>query len=99
MRLRGALVEHPSDTLKRWSELGHFLMRGLAKYRGEFSLMTLSYNLYADIRFMPTLPFMCLIGKEMPAYLSAYPPPPSAGQTLAIAGRLPPGQGITITVA
>ena len=44
MRLRGALVEHPFGTLKRWAGMDHFLMRGLAKCRGEFSLMTLSYN-------------------------------------------------------
>ncbi len=44
MRTRGALVEHPFGTLKRWAGMDHFLMRGLAKCRGEFSLMTLSYN-------------------------------------------------------
>ena len=45
MRGRGALVEHPFGTLKRWAGMHHFLMRGLGKCRGEFSLMTLSYNL------------------------------------------------------
>ena len=44
MRRRGALVEHPFGTLKRWAGMDHFLMRGLGKCRGEFSLMTLSYN-------------------------------------------------------
>ena len=44
MRSRGALVEHPFGTLKRWAGMDHFLMRGLGKCRGEFSLMTLSYN-------------------------------------------------------
>ena len=44
MRGRGALVEHPFGTLKRWAGMDHFLMRGLGKCRGEFSLMTLSYN-------------------------------------------------------
>ena len=43
-RERGALVEHPFGTLKRWAGMDHFLMRGLRKCRGEFSLMTLSYN-------------------------------------------------------
>ena len=43
-RGRGALVEHPFGTLKRWAGMDHFLMRGLRKCRGEFSLMTLSYN-------------------------------------------------------
>ena len=44
MRGRAALVEHPFGTLKRWAGMDHFLMRGLGKCRGEFSLMTLSYN-------------------------------------------------------
>ena len=44
MRSRGALVEHPFGTLKRWAGMDHFLMRGHGKCRGEFSLMTLSYN-------------------------------------------------------
>ena len=44
MQTRGALVEHPFGTLKRWAGMNHFLMHGLAKCRGEFSLMTLCYN-------------------------------------------------------
>ena len=44
MRGRGAIVEHPFGTLKRWAGMDHFLMRGLTKCRGEFSLMTLGYN-------------------------------------------------------
>ena len=44
MRRRGALVEHPFGTIKRWAGMDHFLMRGLVKCRGEFSLMTLSTN-------------------------------------------------------
>ena len=44
MRVRGALVEHPFGTLKRGAGMDHFLMRGLHKCRGEFSLMCLGYN-------------------------------------------------------
>ena len=44
MRRRSTLVEHPFATLKRWAGMDHFLMRGLGKCRGEFSLMTLGYN-------------------------------------------------------
>lgn len=44
MRGRSALVEHPFGTLRRWAGMEHFLMRGLGKCRGEFSLMTLGYN-------------------------------------------------------
>ena len=43
-RRRDALVEHPFATLKHWAGKDHFLMRGLGKCRGEFSLMTLGYN-------------------------------------------------------
>lgn len=45
MRQRGALVEHPFGTLKHRAGINHFLMRGLKKCRGEFSLMVLTYNL------------------------------------------------------
>jgi transposase len=44
MRKRGALVEHPFGTLKHRAGMHHFLMRGLEKCRGEFSLMVLGYN-------------------------------------------------------
>jgi transposase len=44
MRQRGALVEHPFGTLKRRAGWDHFLMRGLEKSTGEFSLMVLGYN-------------------------------------------------------
>ena len=35
MRGRGALVEHPFGTIKRWAGMDHFLMRGLVKCRVE----------------------------------------------------------------
>ncbi len=44
VRQRATLVEHPFGTIKRWAGMDHFLMRGLDKCRGEFSLMTLGYN-------------------------------------------------------
>jgi transposase len=44
MKRRGALVEHPFGTLKHRAGMNHFLMRGLEKCRGEFSLMVLGYN-------------------------------------------------------
>jgi transposase len=45
MKKRGALVEHPFGVLKHRAGMNHFLMRGLEKCRGEFSLMVLGYNL------------------------------------------------------
>ena len=44
MRQRAALFEHPFGTIKRWAGMDRFLMRGLEKCHGEFSLMTLGYN-------------------------------------------------------
>lgn len=47
---RKSLVEHPFGTIKRWDDAGYFLVRGLAKVRAEFSLMTLAYNLRRALR-------------------------------------------------
>ena len=44
VKKRGAIVEHPFGTLKHRSGLHQFLMRGLKKCRGEFSLMVAAYN-------------------------------------------------------
>ncbi len=44
MKKRGAIVEHPFGTLKHRNGLHQFLMRGLEKCRGEFSLMAMAYN-------------------------------------------------------
>jgi hypothetical protein len=44
MRQRRASFVHPFGTLKRRAGWNHFLMRGLEKSKGEFSLMVLSYN-------------------------------------------------------
>ena len=52
MRGRSALVEHPFATLRRWAGMDHFLMRGLGKCRGEFSLMTLGYNFKRVMRVL-----------------------------------------------
>jgi Transposase DDE domain len=38
-------VEHPLGSIKQWMNQGAFLMRGLEKVRGEFSLTALAYNL------------------------------------------------------
>ena len=42
---RRQVVEHPFGTIKQWMNQGAFLMRGLEKVRGEFSLTALAYNL------------------------------------------------------
>ena len=45
MMQRKSAVEHPFGTMKWWWDGGYFLLRGLRKVRGEFSLMVLAYNL------------------------------------------------------
>lgn len=42
---RKCVVEHPFGTMKRAMDFGYFLLKGLKKVRGEFSLMALAYNL------------------------------------------------------
>ena len=44
MRRRKALAEHPLGTLKCRAGYRHFLVRGFAKVRGEWSLMALCHN-------------------------------------------------------
>jgi transposase len=45
LQQRRETVEHPFGTIKQWMNQGAFLMRGLDKVRGEFSLTALAYNL------------------------------------------------------
>ena len=45
MALRKQLVGHPFGTIKRWFGYIYFLVRGLERVRGEWTLMTLCYNL------------------------------------------------------
>lgn len=42
---RKTLSEHPFGTMKRAMDHGYFLLKGLPKVRGEFSLAVLAYNL------------------------------------------------------
>lgn len=42
---RKVLAEHPFGTMKRAMDQGYFLLKGLTKVRGEFSLTVLAYNL------------------------------------------------------
>jgi transposase len=43
-KLRKQLAEHPFGTIKRAFGYDHFLLKGLAKVRTEWSLITLAYN-------------------------------------------------------
>jgi transposase len=52
MRRRKALAEHPFGTLKCRAGYRHFLVRGLPKVRGEWSLMALCYNFSRVLRIL-----------------------------------------------
>ena len=45
LRVRRETVEHPFGSIKQWMNQGYFLMRGIEKVRGEFSLTALAYNI------------------------------------------------------
>lgn len=72
MLQRKSAVEHPYGTVKWWWDGGYFLLRGLEKVRGEFSLMTLAYNLR---RVMNLFGVECLLewlkSGEKPVLLAA----------------------------
>jgi transposase len=51
-RQRKALAEHPFGTMKRGMDQGYFLLKGLRKVRGEFSLTVLAYNLKRVINLL-----------------------------------------------
>jgi len=52
MKLRKQIVEHPFGTIKFWNDQRHFLMKGLEKVKGEFSLSTLAYNITRAINVL-----------------------------------------------
>lgn len=52
MTLRKQIVEHPFGTIKFWNDQRHFLMKGLEKVRGEFSLSALAYNIKRAINLL-----------------------------------------------
>lgn len=52
MRQRSCLSEHPFGTMKRMTDKGQFLMRGLEKVKAEMGLSVLSYNLKRVINIL-----------------------------------------------
>ena len=66
MRLRKALCEHPFGTLKRWFGYHYFLVKGLAKVRCEWSLMTLVYNLKRVLNLVSFEKLMAAVGVKSP---------------------------------
>ena len=64
MRLRKALCEHPFGTLKRWFGYTYFLVKGLAKVRCEWNLMTLVYNLKRVLNLVSFAKLMAAVGVQ-----------------------------------
>lgn len=62
MRQRKALCEHPFGTMKRAWGFNHFLMKGLAKVRTEWSLITLAYNLRRALNLVSFAKLMASVG-------------------------------------
>jgi transposase len=61
-KLRKTLAEHPFGTIKRWFGYTHFLLKGLAKVRCEWSLTTLAYNLKRVLNLMSFEKLMAAVG-------------------------------------
>jgi transposase len=65
-KLRKTLAEHPFGTIKRWFGYTHFLLKGLAKVRCEWSLMTLVYNLKRVFKLVSFQKLMAAVGGKVP---------------------------------
>lgn len=61
LKCRKTLVEHPFGTMKRNKAEGHFLLKGLRKVRGEFSLSVLAYNLRRVLNLMTVSELMAAL--------------------------------------
>lgn len=67
MTVRRSLAEHPFGTMKRGHDGGYFLLRGLQKVRGEFSLSGLAYNLIRVINVLGVPRLLAALNKLAPA--------------------------------
>ena len=65
-KLRKTLAEHPFGTIKRWFGYTHFLLKGLAKVRTEWSLTTLAYNLKRVLNLVSFEKLMQAVGVKVP---------------------------------
>ena len=65
-KLRKTLAEHPFGTIKRWFGYTHFLLKGLAKVRTEWSLTTLAYNLKRVLNLVSFEKLMLAVGVKVP---------------------------------
>lgn len=67
MRERSLLAEHPFGTLKCRAGWTHFLVRGLDKVRGEWSLMALAYNFTRAMNGLGRAVFAVFCTERIPA--------------------------------
>ena len=65
MRRRSAIVEHPFGTIKCRAGYRHFLVRGFNKVRGEWSLMSLCYNLTRVLNILGFEAFVRAVNKPI----------------------------------
>ena len=66
MKLRKQLCEHPFGTIKRFFGYTYFLVKGLAKVRCEWNLMTLAYNLKRVLNLVSFEQLMAAVGVKLP---------------------------------
>lgn len=71
MRRRSGIVEHPFGTLKCRAGYRHFLVRGLNKVRGEWSLMALCYNFTRVLNILGFEAFVTSMAKAFRSLLPA----------------------------
>jgi hypothetical protein len=71
MRRRKALAEHPFGTLKCRAGYRHFLVRGFAKVRGEWSLMALCYNFSRVLSIFGLERWLALLAQRAASALAA----------------------------
>lgn len=71
MRRRAELAEHPFGTLKCRAGYRHFLMRGLDKINGEWSLMTLCYNFTRVLNIIGFERFVAYLAETAPLCLQS----------------------------
>lgn len=76
MNRRAALAEHPFGTIKCRAGHRHFLVRGLDKVRGEWSLMALCYNFTRVLNILGFKRFVACMARAFRLLLLAWKLPP-----------------------
>ena len=56
------MAEHPFGTIQRFWGYTHFLLKGLAKVRAEWNLITLAYNLKRVLNLVSFQKLMAAVG-------------------------------------